>query len=139
MIYTWLLQGENSKILMDLLSINLDKFTVGRKWYFSIVEANRHLLNGYGSTTNILTNILGPGKYLEMDLVKIYIEMGPIILATFIYVYWKQIYNNVFSVIICFFLFINMLFSHSLTTFYAWILFFILFYTIKIDCQKESE
>lgn len=136
--YTWLLEGHNSKILMDLFSINLEKFTVGRQWYFSIVEANSHFLNGYGSSTNILSNVLGEGKYLEMDLVKIYIETGPIVLAFFIYAYWRQIYNNLFSLIVFFFLFINMLFSHSLTTFYAWILFFLLFYTIKINFQMKK-
>ena len=137
--YTWLLSGDNAEIVTKLFSLNLDKLTVGRQWYFSIIENNLNLLNGYGSTTDILTGILGQGKYLEMDLVKIYIETGPIILAVFIYVYWKQIYNNLFSLIVYLFLFVNMLFSHSLTTFYAWILFFLLFYSIKLNNNKKGD
>lgn len=133
LVYTWLLEGNHAKILLDLFSFDFEKFTVGRKWYFSIIENNVQMLNGYGSTTVILNHVLANDKYLEMDLVKVLVETGYIGLFYFIFAYSKQIFNDMFSVLIYLYLFTNLLFSHSLTTFYAWTLFFIIFYLIKLD------
>lgn len=137
-IYTWLLSYDNSQLLINLFNFDLDKFTVGRKWYLSLIQNAGYLSAGYGSTTIALENILGVGRYLEMDLVKILLEISPIGLALFIYVYWYQIYNNLFSVLVMLFLFINMFFSHSLTTFYVWVVTLLMFYTIKKDCFFKS-
>lgn len=131
LIYTWLLSYSNSEILYNLIGLDLDKLTVGRQWYLSLIQNSNYLSSGYGSTTTALMNILGPSRYLEMDLVKIVIEITPIGLMTFLYVYWNQIYNNVFSVLLMTFFFVNMIFSHNLTTFYVWILTLLLFYMIK--------
>lgn len=139
-MYAWMLNDSSAELIYSFTGFDLDKFTVGRKWYLSLITNAGYLSSGYGSTTTALIKILGPAKYLEMDLVKIYLEVGIIGLGFFIYVYWNQIYNNLFSVLLMFFLFVNLLFSHSLTTFHVWVIILIVFYQIKKDhCGIREE
>ena len=138
MIYTQLLDKQTTLLLKEIVGIDLDKFTVGRQWYFSLIHNPVFISAGYGSSTTKLIDILGPAKYLEMDLVKINIEVGVVGLGIFIWSYWKQIFNNVFSICVMFFIFMNMFFSHSLTTFQVWTLTLIMLYTVRNSEEKRN-
>ena len=135
-LYTWLLQGDNAAVLNKYFSIDLDKLTVGRQWYLSLIENSGFMSFGYGSTTVRLSQILEKSKYLEMDLVKIYLEIGPIALISFVVYYWSYTSKSLFSVLVMTFLMINMLVSHSLTTYYPWCIFLIIFMLCKQDKRE---
>lgn len=134
--YTWLLDENHTIALYNLLGINLDKLTMGRQWFFRVLQQSGFQSAGYGSSSTAIYALIHPISYLEMDLVKINIELGCIGLITFVWGYWKQIYNNLFSVVVMFFMFVNLFFSHSLTTFHVWIITLTMFYLIK---RKEQE
>ena len=139
LVYTWLLLGDNSKILYQLIGFDLDKFTVGRQWYLSLVELNGYTFGPYGSSTLTLESMLGPGKYLEMDLVKITIELGIVAVFLFINNYWNLISNNIISYIIMFMVFVNLLFSHSFTNPFTWTIRLLTFAIITIYEKGEKE
>ena len=139
MVYTWLLQGENAELLNKWFSIDLDKLTVGRKWYLSLIENSGFISFGYGSTTVRLSGILEKSKYLEMDLVKIYLEIGPIALMSFVIYYWSYTAKKLLPVVIMTFLMLNMLVSHSLTTYYPWCIFLMIFYYCKQDNDEGTS
>lgn len=110
----------------DLIIYNkLMDFTQSRVLFLKNLIYSNEKIFGFGSSTLIT------GKNLEMDLIKIYVEMGFIGLTVFVMFYWQICPKNLFSISFYSGVFINLLFSHSLKSCYTWGLIFILFLTMN--------
>ena len=135
--YGWLLIGDNAAFIESITGFSLDKFTVGRQWYLSLVNMTGYNHGAYGSSSVILSNILGPGHYLEMDLVKMFIEMGAIAVVVFVNGYWNMVEKNRLAYLIMLMVFVNLLLSHSLTTPMTWTIRMITFGYIMYSKEEE--
>lgn len=85
-IYTGMLQGKYD------LGFDINKFSTNRAWILSLWTRKKYFSYGYGTSLYVI------GRYLEMDLVQIYLELGTIPLFMFCYslksLSGKKIYTN---------------------------------------------
>lgn len=100
------------------------KFTMGRStMLYNLVTSNFQSF-GYNSSTVYLQ------KNIEMDLIRISLEMGLIGLVIFSFSYWTVTGDNFFNIMCMTGSFVNLLVSHSLSSSFNWIITFILFGSI---------
>ncbi|MBE5942076.1 MAG: hypothetical protein E7264_06015 [Lachnospiraceae bacterium] len=96
-------------------SVDVYSFTTGRDYILSLWEKKGYLSYGYGSSYELI------GRYLEMDLVQIYLEIGLVAVFVFSYAYFKIARVNVFAYIIMLYEFFNLLTASSLPFSLGWI------------------
>lgn len=111
---------------------NVDVYTLttGRNYILSLWENKNYISYGYGSSLLII------GRYLEMDLVQIYLELGTVCLFIFAYTIFKNAKEKVYSYLILFYTFFNMLTASSLPYSLGWI---ILLITVTCISSKKIE
>ncbi len=97
--YTQFMEG---KIFTN---INVYKFSTGRDYILSLWRNKGYFSYGYG------TSMLVIDRYLELDLVQIYLELGILAVFAFSYSFFKFAGRNVYSFIIMLYTFMNMLTS----------------------------
>ncbi len=90
--------------------------TSGRNWKLKMWEMKGYLSYGYG------TSMLVTGKYLEMDLVEIYMELNIFCLIIFIYSYFNICKKNIYANVIMIYVLANMLTSSSLPWQISWVI-----------------
>ena len=112
--YTKFVSGE-----LDLFGINVYKFTTGRNYIMSLWSRTGYCSYGFG------TALLVIGRYLEMDLVEIYLELGLLITIIFCFVYINISNKKLYSFLIIIFGMMGLLLSSSLPSLLTWILCFI--------------
>ena len=127
-IYTMVLKGELFNFSYDTL-FNL---TSGRKWYLDWWKLKDYFSYGYGTSMFVI------GRFLEMDLVEIYLELNIICLFIFIYTFLKISYKNKYSFLIMLYVMANMLTSSSLPWTYGWIIMFITTASISTDIKGKE-
>lgn len=91
------------------------KLTTGRNWILKMWEYKNYLSFGYGSSMLVI------GRYLEMDLIQIYLELNLFCLFLFIFCYFNISKNNLFCMFITVFAFVNMLTASSLPWQISWV------------------
>lgn len=102
----------------------LSDFTMGRSNILHVLLNSDFHSTGFGSSTVFLN-----GKSIEMDLIRIFIEMGIIPLFVFAFTYWMYAGKNKYCICYMFFIFLNLLLSHSLGSIFTWV---ISFFTIAL-------
>ena len=100
--YTKFMNGQIFK------EVDLYKFTTGRDYILSLWRIHDFRSYGYGTSMLII------GRYLEMDLIQIYLELGLVTLFCFCYSFFKLTKNVLYSVIILGYEFLNLLTASSL-------------------------
>lgn len=120
----------NENLFERIFKIDADMFTMGRSGYISKLISSNFVSTGFGSTTMFI------GKSIEMDLIKIMLEVGIIGLMIFIWCYFECAGRIRYSLLYMVFVFFNLLTSHSLTNAFSWILVFVILGTIN---YKEPE
>lgn len=131
-IFFFFLQEKNSLLFENIFGKNIGDFTMGRVyrlWY----PLRNFTSYGFGSTTDVL------GYNLELDLVKILIELGIIALVIFVYCYFDLCRNNFYSFIIIVCMFANLLFASCLTSTVGWIFRMICIATIYYKRKEWNE
>lgn len=107
--YTNLLKGNIN------VDINLTKFTSNRNWFMELWKAHGYLSYGYGTSLFVI------GRYLEMDLVEIYMELNSIALFSFIFSFFKMTKANQYLLLIMCYVFLNLITSSTLPWIIGWI------------------
>ena len=130
--YANLVMPQNS-ILIDSFTLKyfgipFTKAVMGRNVLLDQLMASGYVRSGLDSTFLFAQDI-------EMDLVRIYLEVGAIGVLTTVYYYWSFSTSNLYAFIYMMSIMINFLFSHSIHSPFGWILKCILFMCIA----KESE
>lgn len=120
--YTLFMQGK-------LFSgINVYEFTVGRNYILSLWEKYNYFSYGYGSSLEIIN------RYLEMDLVQMYLEVGLLAVFLFAYAYFKISDINIYAYIIMVYQFLNLLTASSIPAPMGWTLIL-----LTIACISSSK
>ena len=123
-IYIIFLQGK----LFNLSYEQLFNLTSGRNWVLSIWAKKDYISYGYGSSMFFI------GKYLEMDLPQIYLELNVICLFMFIYSFYKLTNKKLYPILIITYVMLNMLTSSSLPWSIGWIIMF-----LNLMCISSNE
>lgn len=116
---------------INIFGIDPYYFTTGRSYIFGLWKSKNYLSYGFG------TSMLVINRYLEMDLIQIYMELGMFALAIFSFIYFWIVRKNTYATILMVYSFGNMLTASSLPSSLAWILTFVLVATISSD-KRES-
>lgn len=131
-LYYVFLSPSSSAIFEKILGSSQDEFTMGRSAFLRSLENSDFISSGFGSTTQAI------GRGLEMDLIKIYLELGILGLIVFVWGYWNCAGSNLYTFIYMAFQFLNMLTSHSLTSSFNWILAFLIIGTITYKSDNQN-
>lgn len=124
-----------TKFMQGLIFTNIDvyKLTTGRDYILSLWKNKGYLTYGYG------TSMLVIGRYLEMDLVQIYLELNVLALFIFTLSFYKIADKKIYSLIIMTYAFANMLTASSLPWSLGWIISLITIATISSNkCENEN-
>lgn len=124
--YTKFVKGE------IFTNVDVTTFTTGRNYILYLWKLYNYKSFGFG------TSLLVVGRYLEMDLVQIYMEMGFLALFLFVFTYFRIANKNNYSYIIMLYSFFNMLTASSLQMSAAWIIIFITVATISSRKIKDE-
>lgn len=118
--YYFAMIPRNGRILQNILKINLNQFTMGRFWRFSLLYDNPNYVNyGLGSTYTYLMSKWGFA--LEMDICRLLFEVSWLGVAVFIYCFFSFVKKNWYCTILMMYLFLNMITSHCLASMFSWL------------------
>ena len=119
-IYYFAMIPQNGKLIQKAININLNQFTMGRFWRFSLLYNNPNYVNyGLGSTYTYLMSEWGFA--LEMDICRLFFEVSWIGVAVFIYCFFSVVRKNWYCTILMLYLFFNMITSHCLASMFSWL------------------
>lgn len=116
----WLYLPVNNETFIKYFGMSASKFSSGRSDLLRTLLENGYVSTGYESSTIFL------GRGLEMDLVRIYLEIGIIPLIVFVFNYFRISKGNIFCFLIMLQNMVNFLTSHSLSSAFNWGLRFII-------------
>ena len=109
--YTLFVEG-----IYNPLNLNVFEFTKGRDYILKLWANYGYMSYGYGSSYELLH------RYLEMDLVQMYLEIGIIAVILFGIVYFNLTKKSLFAYMIMVYEFLNMLTASSLPSVFEWCL-----------------
>lgn len=118
-----------SEFMKGELFTNIDVYTfsTGRDYILSLWKSYNYFSYGYG------TSMLVIGRYLEMDLVQIYMEIGLVSVFVISFVYFKIVNRSNYSYLIMLYSFFNLLTASSFPSPVSWIILFITVGVIASD------
>ncbi|MBU5280433.1 hypothetical protein KQI13_02180 [Anaerostipes hadrus] len=116
---------------INILGIDPYYFTTGRSYILGLWKSKNYLSYGFG------TSMLVIDRYLEMDLIQIYMELGIFALVIFSIVYFWIVRKNTYATILMVYSFGNMLTASSLPSSLAWVLTFVLVTIISSDKREN--
>ena len=122
--YFLMMIPENVDKIYNLFNIDLYKLTMSRTYRFQLIYNKSNFINtGLGSTFNYMMNRYG--VTLEMDFIKLLIEVTPMGVFIFINNMCNIVKKNWYCMFLMLFQFLNLITSHSLASMYSWIIFYI--------------
>lgn len=113
-IWAWLLLPDQQDLFTSLFHNTPSAFTMGRSDAFRYLLSSGFRSYGFGSA-NEATNAAF-GMPFEMDLIKIAIELTPLVMVLFIWLYWDIAGTTLWGVFIIGYFMLNMITSDSLTS-----------------------
>lgn len=129
LVYFWLMTPTAASWMQTYWNFDLDSFTMGRSWRFDLLWNNPNFVNtGLGSTWSFLETRYGFS--LEMDIVRLLIEVTPIGVAILINNMFDLVKSNRYCFIVMLYLFFNLITSHSLANMFSWLMYYVIFGTI---------
>ena len=136
LFYYVLMQPSVVSFLSSSFGIDLQKITMTRTDRLQMLLNSNYYSYGFGSSTEYMYANFG-NVSLEMDMIKIIIEIGFIPAISFVYGYYKFGSRNYYSLLIVGFCILNLITASSLTSVFSWIIFYI---TItEINYNKKSR
>lgn len=130
LIYYQLMIPANKEIVTSIFGDGFDKFTMSRYWRFSLIYGQPQYINyGLGSSYDFL--IYKYNFSLEMDMCKLFIEVGYIAVFIFVFQYFYAVKRNMYCTILMGYMFFNMITSHCLASMFTWIIVFTIIGSIQ--------
>lgn len=110
-LYTLFVEGKYNPF-----NLNIYEFTKGRDYILRLWANYGYISYGYGSSYELIH------RYLEMDLVQMYLEVGIVAVILFGIVYFYLVKKSFFAYMIMLYEFLNMLTASSLPAVFEWCL-----------------
>lgn len=126
-VYSEILKGT-----ITIHGLDINKLTTNRDYILSLWSAKNYFSYGYGTSLYVI------GRYLEMDLMQIYMEIGIFCLTIFIYFYLslagKKLYTNLIIIYVLF----NLLTSSTMPWTSGWVLLIINLCVTSSDMLEKN-
>ncbi len=126
-LYTKFMQGE-----LVIGNIDTYRFSMGRDYILSLWKNHNYFSYGLG------TSLLIIGRYLEMDLVQLYLEMGIVAVFFLAFAFFQVSSTNIYTYILMLYEFLELLVASTFPTSFNWILLFVTVGCIATD-KMEVE
>lgn len=126
-LYSKFIQGE-----LSIGNIDVYRFSMGRDYILSLWENHNYFSYGLG------TSLLVIGRYLEMDLVQLYLEMGIVAVFFLALAFFRVSGTNIYTYILMLYEFLELLVASTFPTSFNWILLFVTVGCIATD-KMEAE
>lgn len=122
--YYLIMIPENVQKIDTLFNIDLYKITMSRTYRFSLIYNKPDFLNtGLGATFSYMKSLYGVA--LEMDMIKLLIEVTPIGAFIFINNMFNIVKKNWYCMVLMLYQLFNLITSHNLANIFSWIIFYI--------------
>lgn len=135
--YFYIIQPVNVNRIESKYNIDISKLTSTRSDRLRMLENSSYISYGFGSSTEYMYNNFGGA--LEMDFVKIIIELGYIPVFVLIICYLRISKTNYYTFSFMIFQILNLIFSSSLTGAFTWSLIFLTLFEINRNSQELKE
>lgn len=119
-VYFYMLLPANSQLFQSIFGTSQGQFTMGRSYNLQRVLEGDYVMHGYGSIMSYL------GRGLEMDLIGIVLEISPIALIIFLFLYWQLVGSCLYNALLMFYCFASMETAGVLDQNFQWLLVFII-------------
>lgn len=134
--YLYIMEPQNLAWTSEKLHFDVNSFSMYRSYRVQYLLQHNYISYGLSSSTNFLNT--NPGSWytnntLELDLVKILIELGKIPLMIFIVAYYSLSYGSMYAFLTTTAFLLNLLMASGLTEYYAWFVMLITFAMIRHD------
>ncbi len=125
-VYTQFMKGE------IFTNIDVYNFTTGRDYILSLWEKQNYFSYGFG------TSMLVINRYLEMDLVQIYMELNELSVFIFCFCIFSNCKKSLYAYIVMLYVFLNLLTASSLPYSLGWIILLTTIVCMSSDKYKNE-
>ena len=134
--YLYIMEPQNLAWTSEKLHFDVNSFSMYRSYRVQYLLQHNYISYGLSSSTIFLNT--NPGSWyinttLELDLVKILIELGKTPLMIFIVAYYSLAYGSMYAFLAITAFWLNLLMASGLTEYYAWFVMLITFAMIRYD------
>lgn len=136
-LWTWILLPKQEKLFMSLFQNTPSAFTMGRSDSLRYLLSTEFKSYGFGSANESISKIFG--MPFEMDLTKIALELTPIVMVLFVWLYWDVAGTTLWGVFIIGYFMLNMITSDSLTSNFCLTLAYVTCGLVEHEASKKNE
>lgn len=133
-LYYLAMQPQNVVYIQHKFNINMALLTMTRSSRFAVLLNSNFVSYGIGSSNEFLYAYINGG--LEMDLVRLIMEVGYIPVVCMIFSYLNIARSNLYFFVFMTLKVVSLIFSSNLTNILSWLLTFIMLFAI---IRKENE
>ena len=113
-LWTWMLLPEQQALFIQLLGDTPSHFSMGRSDVLAYLVNSGFQSYGFGSANEVAKAVFAAP--FEMDLTKIAIELTPVVMVAFVWLFWDVAGTSLWCVVIIGYFMVNMITSDSLTS-----------------------
>ncbi len=113
-LWFWILLPQNEPLFIQIFGRAPFEFTMGRSTSLRYLLDKNFVSWGFGSTNEVIQHVFGVP--FEMDLIKIAIELTPIVMVVFVWLFWDVAGSSIWGFCIVGFFMLNMITSDSLAS-----------------------
>lgn len=140
-LWAWMLLPDQEGLFIRIFNDTPRMFTMGRSETFRYLLSSGFQSYGFGSTNETINSVFG--MPFEMDLIKIALELTPLVMVLFVWLYWDVAGTTLWGVFIIGFFMLNMITSDSLTSNFCLTLVYITcglveYWTPKVPANKKA-
>lgn len=137
-LYYYAIEPQNILNSSQMIGIDLRDFSTNRTDRLNWLEHSTFKSYGFGSSTDYMYKVFD-GFALEMDIVQLFVEMGPISVISFVSFYLLFSKKNFYVFTFMYLLLINSILSSGMASTFAWIVIFIGMASILKISNIEQE
>lgn len=113
-LWTWMLLPDQQNLFIQLIGDTPSHFSMGRSDVLGYLLSSGFESYGFGSANEVAKAVfVAP---FEMDLTKIALELTPLVMVLFVWLFWDVAGDSLWGVVIIGYFMINMITSDSLTS-----------------------
>jgi hypothetical protein len=132
LLYENFIQGDWD-LIGEYFNWNLGNYSMGRNWFLKSLLSSGYKSYGYYSSID------WNGRDIEMDLVRIFLELTIIGLCIIIWIFIDIAENHLYTMLVMAYCLVQCLVGHFIDSTYSWIVIYITIGMIKIYGIAESD
>ena len=113
-LWTWMLLPDQQNLFIQLIGDTPSHFSMGRSDVLGYLLSSGFESYGYGSANEVAKAVFAAP--FEMDLTKIALELTPLVMVLFVWLFWDVAGDSLWGIVIIGYFMINMITSDSLTS-----------------------